>query len=358
MILNLLFNFLKEVSENRGRYAKIVILWSILIFSTLSMIAFTETIKQHSIEPYAKAQYDYKFTSLINESVRENLLKEDYIEDIVFVLISDIKLNDKRVTAALISNIEKANLTIYNPSTLTSGSFEKGAVIVNQEIAKEMGLDVGENVVITPIHSDYQLNQKVSGIAYSTISTRIADVFIGYPEVYKEYFSSRLPMNATYGETYIKFKDSDKELYAGYANELLGSNNVISRDEKVRELSSYYEKEFGNPLALILSYSGIILFIVLLLRESTAYANRNRRVYGKLMKFGYSVRLLSQYLLNMSITIILSVMLAITYLIILSRLYPQLNFFFDTLSPVLVMIPLALVASLLIFYRTTKAEVR
>lgn len=343
-------NFLKEISENRSRYAKIVILWSILIFSTLSMVAFTETIKQRSIEPYVKAQYDYKFTGLINNTIMENLLKEDYIEDVAFVLISDIKLNDKRVAAALISDVKKANLTIYNPSILKSGSFEKYGVVIDEELAKNLGLSVGESVVVTPIYSDYKLNLKVSGIAYSTTSTH-AGVFMEYPEIFKKYFSSRLPMNATYGEAYIKFKSGDKKLYAKYVSEIVDGKGIL-RSDKIRELSSYYEREFGNPLALILIHSGIFMFTVLLLKESMTYAKRKKKVYRKLMKFGYSARLLSQYLLNLLIIVTFSTVLALLYLIIFC-LYFGLDL--DSLS-VLLLIPMTLVASLLIFYGMIKVS--
>jgi hypothetical protein len=295
------------------------------------------------------AQYDYKFVGLINDSIKEKLLKKDFVDDIVFVLISDIRLNGKRVTAALVSDIDKANMTLYNPSMLisgTSGTFEKGGVVVDETFARELRLDIGDKVVVSPVYKDYNLDLKVTGIAQSPIHT--VKVVMEYPEVFKEYFRSKLPNSATYGEAYIKFKNGDKRSYAKSLAGLTNEKKVVLRSDKVKKLSEYYEKEFSSLPVLISIYSGFTLFMLLLVRESVIYAKRNNRIYKKLKKFSYSSRLLLQHFLCISSNTVFSTILAILYWIVFSKLFLGV-FNFSSLLTLSIM-PIALLVSMMVFY--------
>lgn len=190
-----------------------------------------------SVEPYRGAQYDYKLVALINESVETKLYKSSYVEKIAFVLVTDLYLNDRRVTAALIDRLDKANLTIYNSATLKSGKFEEKGVVVSEKLARAAGIKIGDVVTVNPIRSEVPITLKVTGIFRSqTITGNIADVILEYSEEYKEYFRKSLPYNAIYGEAYIKFKDSDledKKHLAKLINDL--ANLLISSyDQKVK----------------------------------------------------------------------------------------------------------------------------
>ncbi len=308
------------------------------------MLSYTSVIKERAIEPYVNAEYDYKFVDLINKSVEEKLSKNDFVEKIVFALVTDINLNGKRVTAVLLSNVSEANMTLYNPSILISGGFEKGGIVVDESLAKELGLHIGDKVIVSPVYANHSLDLRVTGIARSPIPT--VKVIMEYPKIFKEYFRSRLPNNATYGEAYIKFKNGDKRYFA---SRITNEKEIVLKSDKIKKLSEYYESEFNSLPALIYIYSGFGLFVILFIRESLTYTKRNYKVYRKLKEFGFSSRIIMWHLAYFSNIMLLSTALAITYWVIFSKLFLGV-LEFDSLSPLLILIPSLLFVSVLVSY--------
>lgn len=358
--MNHLF-FLRELYDNKFRYLKIIVLFSILIFSTLAVIIYINAIVNWSIEPYRSAQYDYKLVALINESVETELYKSPYVEKIAFVLVTDLYLNDRRVTAALIDDLDKANLTIYNSATLKSGKFEEKGVVVSEKLARVSGIRIGDVVTVNPIHSEIPIPLRVTGIFRSqTITGSIVDVILEYPEEYKQYFKKSLPYNAIYGEAYIRFKDGDSEdkkhfakLINNHINLAISSDQITLRGERVKSMVEYYAREFNTPLMIAVKYGGVFLFFVMVTYEAITYSEFAKRAYQLAFRFSRSFMLL-QYLLMTTLVISLSGALATIYGLVFSKFYlrmaqEQIDFKF-----IAVLLLMAILVSWVVFYIRTR----
>ncbi len=360
--MNHLF-FLKELCDSKFRYLRIIILFSVLIFSTIALVTYINAIVNWSIEPYKSAQYDYKLVALINDSVEKKLSENPYVEKIAFVLVTDLYLNDKRVTAALIDHLNKINLTIYNSATLKSGKFEEKGIVVSEKLAKKIGIEMGDAVIINPIRSMNPIMLKVTGIFRSqTITGNIADAILEYPNEYREYFRKSLPYNALYGEAYIKFKGGDledKRRYAELINALVNlqtssHDKIILRDDRVKSMTEYYAKEFNTPIMIAVKYSGVFLFFVMAIHEAITYSGFAKRAYRPVFKFSNSFMLI-QYLLMTTSIILFSGGLAIIYAVAFSKFYlgvaQQIDFTF-----VSILLFMTILASWTVFYIRTRKE--
>jgi hypothetical protein len=325
---------------------------------------YINAIVNWSIEPYKSAQYDYKLVALINDSNETRWYENPYVEKIAFVLVTDLYLNDKRVTGALIDHLNKANLTIYNSATLKSGKFEEKGIVVSEKLAKDIGIKMGDVVIINSIRSINPITLKVTGIFRSqTITGNIADVILEYPNEYKEYFRKSLPYNALYGEAYIKFKDGDledKKHYAKLINDLVNLpissyDQIILRDDRVKNMTEYYAKEFNTPIMIAVKYGGVFLFFVIAIYEAITYSGFVKRAYRPVFKFSHSFMLLQYFLIVTSI-ILLSGGLAIIYAVAFSKFYlgmpqEQINF-----TIVAILLLMTILASWTVFYIRTRKE--
>jgi hypothetical protein len=254
------------------------------LLSSLYLGEAYESSFREKISPFANSGYDLKVTALINESLAKEIFNGSFVDSAVFVLVTDLKLNDIRVEGILISEITKLNMTNYRP-VIVKGEVEEDGVLISKDLAEKLSMDVGDIVTLKPIHSDRNVTLPVVGVVEVPYNRNI-DVILEYPEKFRDYYANKLPMHALYGEAYIKLKVSPEKA-EDYVRTISSSAvEVYQREERLQELKTYLSGVKSNPYFIASKYAGVFAAMVVVVKESDFFISSVRR-FGIGIPSGY-----------------------------------------------------------------------
>ncbi len=271
--MNKLF-FIFKLKNNKKRIILITLLLSLVISASIYYNeAYTLSFRE-KVSSLVNSDYDVKVTALINKTLLDEISNESYVDDAAFVLITDLWLNNERVVGALISEISKLNMTNYNPLHIKERINNNG-ILISEDLANRLGLKIGDTVVIRPIFSNQSITLPVSGVVKFPSNIHV-DVALEYPEEFKEYYASRLPMNALFGEVYVKIKDNKSDEYLSKVRSL--TVDSYYRSEKIKDLKLHVSKLKSNPFFIISKFSGIFAAMVVVAAESNLFTSNIRKI--------------------------------------------------------------------------------
>ena len=206
---------------------------------------------------------------MINDSLVSKISNRSFVDDVVFVLITDLKLNNERVIGILISDITKLNMTNYNP-TLTEGEASNAGALISKDLATKLNLKVGDTVLLRPIYSNQNVTLPIVSIAEFPSTTNV-DIILEYPEEFKEYYANRLPTHAFFGEAYVKLKaplnKSDEYIKAISSTAV----DVYYRNERLKELELRIDEIRRSPFFVVSKFAGIFAAMIVIAMESNLF---------------------------------------------------------------------------------------
>ncbi len=278
--MNKLF-FVFKLKNSKKRVVLNSLVLSLIVSSSLYYTEMHSSFFQEKLAPFVDSKYDVKVTALINDSLMSEISNKSFVEGAVFALIADLKFNDKRVVGVLVDDISKLNMTNYKP-TLVEGNLS-GRIIVSQDLAAKLNLEVGDTVVVCPAYGNQCVAMSVSGIAKFPPIADI-DAAVEYPEEFKKYYASRLPTHALFGEAYVKLKSGASDKYIRKISSI--AVDVYHRDEKLRDLKQQVNVEKRSPFFIVYVFSWIFAAAIITFAESSVFT-LNIRKFKFLCGFRY-----------------------------------------------------------------------
>ena len=318
-------------------------LWlSLMVSSSLYYSELGSSYCQEKLAPLVSSDYDLKVTALINESLVNEISNKSFVDEVVFVLVADLNLNNHRVTGILISDLNKLNMTNYIPKLIEGGN--GAGVIISKNLATELNLKVGDTVLLRPLHGNQNVELLVAGIAEFPFTTD-ADIILKYPEEFKEYYSNRLPTHALFGEAYVKLKTPLNKSDEYIKTISSAAVDIYYRSERLKELQAKIDEMKHNTFYVLSKFSGIFAAVIVVLTELNFFMFNIKK-----FRFNIPLKYLgAQFMLYISSALFMS---SIMSLAIIKLIFGHISL--ESILMLITILSLALATSYVAVHLTTK----
>ncbi len=171
-----------------------------------------------------------------------------------------------------------------NKNNKISSDLSEGKIIINENIARVIGINIGDKIVF----KDLDFKYVVSDIAESY------NGFVAY--VNREEFSKAMNMELSYNKKYSK--DSTYSKYSNIDNEEIQNiSGLFSVRDLERNMNSALEV-YNLSLYVVIIFAAIMVFIIVLIIANIVI-EENRRTIALMKAIGYKKKEINSIVLNM-----------------------------------------------------------
>ncbi|MDY4937239.1 MAG: FtsX-like permease family protein, partial [Candidatus Onthovivens sp.] len=182
--------------------------------------------------------------------INDNPINESSESEPIYYLTGEVLSQNENIDVSILSS---NNLTNY--VNLFDNDFNENSIIVTNQIADQLNLKVGENIVVDCPSQNIFVQLRVSGITTNYINNYI---YLG-EKAFKNYFGD-LTKNA-----FLVKNDMTSDELTSYTRELLLNNNVTSVSS-TSDIAYTYENILNNLnsiVAILVLLSGALIAVVI-----------------------------------------------------------------------------------------------
>lgn len=243
---------LKSMLRNVFRFKKNLIMMLIGIGGCTGILLTSFGLKD-SLSVIQNDQYNtiikYDLIVSVND-ISQNPIDETYDSEAIYYYSGQVLTKDENIDVSVISS---NNLPEY--VNFFDNSFNSDSVIITNQIADELGVKVGENIVIECPSQDIFVQVRVTGITTNYINNY---VYLG-ENAFSNYFGG-ISKNA-----FLVKNDMSSEELKNYMRELLTNENVVSISS-TSDIKYTYENILNNlnsVVAILVLLSGALIAVVI-----------------------------------------------------------------------------------------------
>ncbi|MCI7602057.1 MAG: FtsX-like permease family protein, partial [Mollicutes bacterium] len=242
----------KSMLRNVFRFKKNLIMMLIGIGGCTGILLTSFGLKD-SLSVIQTTQYNeiikYDLIVSVND-INDNPINESSESEPIYYLTGEVLSQNENIDVSILSS---NNLTNY--VNLFDNDFNENSIIVTNQIADQLNLKVGENIVVDCPSQNIFVQLRVSGITTNYINNYI---YLG-EKAFKNYFGD-LTKNA-----FLVKNDMTSDELTSYTRELLLNNNVTSVSS-TSDIAYTYENILNNLnsiVAILVLLSGALIAVVI-----------------------------------------------------------------------------------------------
>lgn len=242
----------KSMLRNVFRFKKNLIMMLIGIGGCTGILLTSFGLKD-SLSVIQTTQYNeiikYDLIVSVND-INDNPINEQSESEPIYYLTGEVLSQNENIDVSILSS---NNLTNY--VNLFDNDFNENSIIVTNQIADQLNLKVGENIVVDCPSQNIFVQLRVSGITTNYINNYI---YLG-EKAFKNYFGD-LTKNA-----FLVKNDMTSDELTSYTRELLLNNNVTSVSS-TSDIAYTYENILNNLnsiVAILVLLSGALIAVVI-----------------------------------------------------------------------------------------------
>lgn len=242
----------KSMLRNVFRFKKNLIMMLIGIGGCTGILLTSFGLKD-SLSVIQTTQYNeiikYDLIVSVND-INDNPINESSESEPIYYLTGEVLSQNENIDVSILSS---NNLTNY--VNLFDNDFNENSIIVTNQIADQLNLKVGENIVVDCPSQNIFVQLRVSGITTNYINNYI---YLG-EKAFKNYFGD-LTKNA-----FLVKNDMTNDELTSYTRELLLNDNVTSISS-TSDIAYTYENILNNLnsiVAILVLLSGALIAVVI-----------------------------------------------------------------------------------------------
>lgn len=242
----------KSMLRNVFRFKKNLIMMLIGIGGCTGILLTSFGLKD-SLSVIQTTQYNeiikYDLIVSVND-INDNPINEPSESEPIYYLTGEVLSQNENIDVSILSS---NNLTNY--VNLFDNDFNENSIIVTNQIADQLNLKVGENIVVDCPSQNIFVQLRVSGITTNYINNYI---YLG-EKAFKNYFGD-LTKNA-----FLVKNDMTNDELTSYTRELLLNDNVTSISS-TSDIAYTYENILNNLnsiVAILVLLSGALIAVVI-----------------------------------------------------------------------------------------------